>query len=189
MKCLVTGHTRGIGKHIYECLLKHGHEVEGVSKSNGYDIETSYDIIINKAKTVDLFVNNAYVKDYQYRFLNDLNNSVKNIVTIGSSAGYYNVIDSVKQEYIINKSKLIHLNRRLVYTSNSNLLLLNVGLTENASTDFGCSFEDITDMLMFWLSKPNISQIDFSVKLSDTNIELIEKDFNIKISDYRDEFF
>lgn len=189
MKCLITGHTRGIGKAIYECLLHNGFIVEGISKSTGTDISKSYDDILEKAVEFDLFINNACVDDYQYRFLNDLNNKVKNIITIGSTAGYHSDILHRKQDYATNKCNLIKLNQKLSYTSYSNLLLLNIGLTENASTEPGCTYEDITETIVFWLKRPNISQIDFSIKLSTTNIDLIEQDFQINLTDHRDKFF
>jgi len=189
MKCLITGCTRGIGFALYKGLLENNHVAAGVSKSTGFDIVSRYDELIEKAQDYDLFINNAYYSDVQVRLLNDLNNKVKNIITIGSTAGYYTAIQSRKNEYINNKNSLINLVKRLSYTSTSNLLLLNVGLTENASAEPGCTYKDIVDTCLFWLKMPNIYQIDFSIKLSPANIGLIENDFDINLSNHADKFF
>ena len=53
MNFLITGHTKGIGKAIYD---KFGGK--GLSKSTGFDI--SKDSIKYHLQDVDVFVNNAY---------------------------------------------------------------------------------------------------------------------------------
>lgn len=62
MKVLITGHTSGIGKAIYNYFDNLGYECVGCSRSNGYDISIieSQDKIVDLAKDVDIFVNNAY---------------------------------------------------------------------------------------------------------------------------------
>lgn len=188
MKVLITGHTRGIGKHIYDALSVQ-HTVDGISTSTGHDISTQYNTILNMAKNYDLFINNACVGDCQSSFLRDLCGSVPHIVTIGSTAGYYHYIETRKKSYCNLKYKLIALNRKLAYISTSKLLLLNVGLTENASPEPGCTYKDIIDAIEFWLVHTNIIQLDFGIRLTNTNIKLIESDFNFSISNYSDEFF
>jgi len=106
MKCIITGHTKGIGKFLYEYFLKQGFVVEGISRSNGFDISKNYKEVLEKIKDNDLFFNNAYCEDYQSRLLIDTNNKVKNIISIGSTAGYYSDIDSKKHQYSINKKKI-----------------------------------------------------------------------------------
>lgn len=189
MKCLIIGHTKNIGKSIFNALKNTGHSVTGISRSNGYDLSKNYDEIKDLALEYDLVVNNAYCEDAQLKLLNDLNNKVSYIISIGSISGYYNDIANVKSTYVCNKAELIEANRKLSYTSNSNLLLVNIGLTENASQDFGCSFQDISDTCLFWLEKPNICQIDFSFKLTDCNVKHIENDFDIKLKDFSSKFF
>jgi nucleoside-diphosphate-sugar epimerase len=62
MKVLITGHTSGIGKAIYDYFDSLGYECIGCSRSNGYDISTieAKDKILDLAKDIDIFVNNAY---------------------------------------------------------------------------------------------------------------------------------
>jgi len=189
MKCLVIGHTKHIGKAIFSALQDCGHDVTGLSRSNGYDLSRDYDRILDIALNYDLVINNAYYDDIQIRLLNELHNKVSHIISIGSMSGYYHDLATGKSDYVANKAKLMATNRKLSYTSNSNLLLINIGLAENASKDPGCSFNDIADAVLFWLQKPNICQIDFSFKLTDYNIKHIEHDFDIRLGDFPGKFF
>ena len=59
MKCIVTGHTSGIGKIIYEHFLSKGWEVIGMSRSNGYNIVSNQERVINDSIGCDIFVNCA----------------------------------------------------------------------------------------------------------------------------------
>lgn len=189
MKCLVIGHTKGIGNAIYNFLKDIGFDVDGISRETGYDFSKNYNDILTKAQSVDLVINNAYFEDYQCRLLIDLKDKVKHIISIGSIAGYYSNILSKKHQYSKNKKNLIDVNRRLSYSSSTNFLLLNIGLTENASLDPGCTYQDIINACKFWLENPNINQIDFKFKLSNVNTKLIEDDFGIKLQDHRNYFF
>jgi NADP-dependent 3-hydroxy acid dehydrogenase YdfG len=60
MKVAITGHTRGIGLALATVFQNNNHEVIGFSRSNGYDIETATQTIIEQAQGVDVFINNAY---------------------------------------------------------------------------------------------------------------------------------
>lgn len=62
MKIVLTGHTSGLGKGLYEQLGALGHEVYGYSTSTGFDIndEVHRHKIIGECKDADLFINNAY---------------------------------------------------------------------------------------------------------------------------------
>ena len=83
----------------------------------------------------------------------------------------------------MNKQNLTNITRKLSLTSISNLLVINVGLTENASSSPGCTYKDITDVCEFWLDNPKFNVLDFNIKLNDTNEKLIEQDFGIKRKD------
>jgi len=62
MKIAITGHTRGIGKSIYDYFLEKNNHVVGFSRSNGYDISNKDNRmeICNLSEDFDIFVNNAY---------------------------------------------------------------------------------------------------------------------------------
>ena len=63
----ITGHTKGIGKGLYEYFVNKGCEVKGFSRTNGYNISYNDDLlqIIEETTECDLFINNAYYEDQQ----------------------------------------------------------------------------------------------------------------------------
>ena len=89
-KIVVTGHTSGIGKSIFDKLQSGGHTVTGYSLDNGYDIGNN-DVrnkIIDDNKDADIFINNAYHFTGQIILLKEFirvwKNQNKLIVNIGS---------------------------------------------------------------------------------------------------------
>lgn len=58
MKIAITGHTHGIGKAIFEALSDH--DVIGLSRSNGFDITSDVDKIVDCIYDCDIFINNAF---------------------------------------------------------------------------------------------------------------------------------
>lgn len=59
MKIAITGHSKGIGKELYN-IFDSDHQVEGFSRSNGFDIATHHKLIARSVKDCDVFVNNAW---------------------------------------------------------------------------------------------------------------------------------
>ena len=85
MKVAITGHTKGLGKSLSALF-----NTVGMSRSNGFDIKNSQQII-EHSKHCDVFINNAYDGYGQLDLLYDLysvwkDDSSKTIVTIGSMA-------------------------------------------------------------------------------------------------------
>jgi len=88
MKIGITGHTAGIGKYIFENYPN----VQGFSRSNGFDISKKYNRkkILDNLRDIDWFINSAYSEFHQsslllefwlkYRWQN------KRIINIGSKA-------------------------------------------------------------------------------------------------------
>jgi phosphoribosylformylglycinamidine (FGAM) synthase PurS component len=179
MRALITGHTAGIGKAIYDRFNQLGFHVQGVSRSTGFDIEYQYDKIVQWALNCDIFINNAYCKDYQNKFLNDLQGKIPYIISIGSAAGYYHLKAVSKKEYCDNKAKLIETTKKLSFHSSSHLLTLNVAMTENSTPDPGCKYKDITDICEIWLTNPCFHIIDFDLKLTQANQQLIREEFGV----------
>ena len=62
----ITGHTRGIGKGLYDYFTAKGCQVKGFSLTNGFDIskKENIDRIVELTRECDLFINNAHC-DYQ----------------------------------------------------------------------------------------------------------------------------
>jgi hypothetical protein len=88
MKYALTGHTKGIGKKLYEKLNPN---VLGFSKSTGYDITKKEDRekIIEQSKDCSIFINNASENFGQTLLFLELfelwkNNHQKTIINVGS---------------------------------------------------------------------------------------------------------
>lgn len=87
-KYSLTGHTRGIGKCLYDRLSPN---VIGFSKSTGYDITLKKDRqrIIDESIDCDIFINNAHCGFGQTELLIDLFHVWKNlpkvIINVGSN--------------------------------------------------------------------------------------------------------
>ena len=87
MKYAITGHTSGIGKHLYNKLSP---TIVGFSRSNGYDIDIKEDRrrIIQESKDCDVFINNAESIFSQTYLLIELfkewKDTNKTIINVGS---------------------------------------------------------------------------------------------------------
>ena len=69
MKIAITGHSKGIGKELYN-ILSLNHTCEGFSRSNGFYIEKQQYLIVKGIHKCDVFVNNAYKGYEQVNLLN-----------------------------------------------------------------------------------------------------------------------
>ena len=71
MKVRITGHTRGLGKSLYNQFKALGHDVKGYSLSTGYDINSQEDRqkIIADCKDADVFINNVHYGFVQVKLL------------------------------------------------------------------------------------------------------------------------
>jgi NAD(P)-dependent dehydrogenase (short-subunit alcohol dehydrogenase family) len=82
---LITGHTKGLGKAIYD-ELQTDHRVIGVSRGTGQDI---CDLNVEDYRDVDILINNAYHQDCQFYMLRDFyemwKGQEKTIVNIGTA--------------------------------------------------------------------------------------------------------
>ena len=90
-RILITGHTRGIGKAIFDLFNEKGFACKGVSKSIGYDIENDIDRIVDMVKGFGYVVLNAYKNDSQTIMLKKIiekyQNFNKKIAVITSTSG------------------------------------------------------------------------------------------------------
>tara|TARA_A100001515_G_scaffold125853_1_gene110822 strand:+ start:124 stop:708 length:585 start_codon:yes stop_codon:yes gene_type:complete len=70
MKVVITGHTKGIGKSIFDLLSDKGYDVVGLSRSNGFDISETQKVV-EEIISIDpeIFINNAYQPKVQTEIL------------------------------------------------------------------------------------------------------------------------
>lgn len=179
MKCIVTGHTSGVGKSIYEHFQSKGYEVIGLSRSNGYDISVDQDKIAEISQGCDIFVNNAYSGESQLDLLNKLHDKVKNMIVVGSVAGDY---AKIWKEYGANKEHLEERAKKLALNlDNANIFHLKLAFCENASwppnleSKYKATFTEINECVDFWLKNPKIFSIEFTLKLTDEILEYARK--------------
>lgn len=73
-KVAITGHTKGIGKCLYDKFLENNFNVVGFSRSTGHDISVLQHrkLIIDQLSDVDIFVNNAYYAQAQLELLKEV---------------------------------------------------------------------------------------------------------------------
>ena len=57
----ITGHSKGLGKVLFDKYVKQGQRVEGFSRSNQYDLQVPYvrSEVVKKIQTFDVVINNA----------------------------------------------------------------------------------------------------------------------------------
>ena len=112
----ITGHTRGIGKAIFDLYKGKNFLCHGVSKSTGMDIDKDCDTIVQQMANFQYIVLNAYEKDSQLRMLQMIvqryQDEPKKIAVITSTSGTPAGMDSsLKQQeynwYCKNKKSLI----------------------------------------------------------------------------------
>lgn len=178
MRCVITGHTVGIGKAIATHFKSKGWEVIGLSRSNGFDVFTRYHEMLEIAKTADIFVNNMSRDNCQVNFLNELIGYVPKIICCGSIAADYS--HYLKDQYSQEKLELKKLCKKysLTHQDKTKILHLNISLTEDSrETNCGLPHSDIINAVDFWMSNPRINNIEFELKLNDFTIENLKKDF------------
>jgi len=153
MNFLITGHTKGIGKAIYN---KFGGV--GLSKSTGFDI--SFDDITPYFENTDVFVNNAY--DY-CNYWSQVNlvykaANVKKQIVIGSMASDYALTNTDKAlEYTTLKEAVKAASFQL-FAQGKDITLLRPGYVDTSAVkDVTCAKiepEYIADIIEWILKQP-----------------------------------
>jgi hypothetical protein len=182
-KIVITGHTSGIGKAIYDKFTEIScREIVGMSRSNGYDIEKDFDKIVEEATGAELFINNAYRDKQQLKLFHALKNKVDMMVVMGSVSRMYPEL--IPTDYVHDKQELAEA-CRLESINPNGIPILHLDLSflegtvisENDPTaftsDYNTPLEDIVDTIIFWAQKPTIRQVEFRWKLT----EHVRKEF------------
>lgn len=124
MKIAITGHTKGIGKALFD-LLSTDYECLGFSRSTGYNISAPGKIL-QKSTHADIFINNAYHETdqellFELLLKNWKEDTSKTIVNINSRAHYSSVGAST---YSDSKISLWESSRK--YLTNRKCRIINV---------------------------------------------------------------
>jgi hypothetical protein len=176
-KIIITGHTSGIGKAIFDKFNEVScHEIIGMSRSNGYDIEKDFDKIVAEAEGAELFINNAYRDKQQLKLFNALKNKVDMMIVMGSISRHYPEL--IPTDYVHDKQELAEACRLESINPNGiPILHLDLSFIEGTTvsgddptaflSDYNTPLNDIVETIMFWAQKPSIRQIEFRWKLTE----------------------
>lgn len=154
MKIAITGHTRGLGKAIWDHLSDH--ELVGMSRSNGFDLNNDLDKIIETAKTCDLFINNAHAGTCQATLLGKLYKDLP-IITSGSNAADY----PLSSVYCFHKKQIEKMFMHCKDNTLHPLLLLKMGYLENFPEQRPIPFDTVLKAIDFWMAVPRVHVIQF----------------------------
>lgn len=160
MKIVITGHTSGLGKALYDDLSKK-RDVFGLSRSSGHDL--SVDLSSFMMDDFDVYINNAYHAHAQTDLLYQLFNRNKYreciIINIGSVSADGNK-DTVN-EYAIHKAtlekacsqlQLIDSECRVVHVK---LGRMNTPMTDHKSEYPRMDTKYISDTIGWIINQPN----------------------------------
>jgi len=176
-KIVITGHTSGIGKAIYDKFNEIScREIVGMSRSNGYDIEKDFDKIVEEATGAEFFINNAYRDEQQLKLFHALKDKVDMMVVMGSVSRMYPEL--IPTDYVHDKQALAEACRLESINPNGiPVLHLDLSFLEGTeinsddptafTSDYNTPLEDVVDTIIFWAQKPNIRQVEFRWKLTD----------------------
>lgn len=129
MKIGITGHTRGLGKSIYD-KMNNLYDIIGFSRSNGYNVQSPNKIIENLSDC-DVFINNVYYQTSQselfFKLFEKWKDLEKTIININSSSidqsGAWNPI------YVSNKKHLNNITQSLIDKyPNKKVRIINLNL-------------------------------------------------------------
>jgi len=130
MKIAITGHTKGIGKAIYEHFQPN---IIGFSRSNNYDITKNMESIFRESTDTEVFISNAHSAFTQtallYRFIEW--GYKGHIISIGSVAS--DAIRYRNNPYSIHKQALESANEQL-FSLGHNITLIKLGYVKTEGT-------------------------------------------------------
>jgi hypothetical protein len=176
-KIVITGHTHGLGKAIYDKFTEVScHEIVGLSRSNGYDIDADFDKVVEEASGAEIFINNAYRDEQQLKLFHALKDKVDMMVVMGSVSRMYPEL--IPTQYVHDKQALAEACRLESINPNGiPVLHLDLGFLEGTTvsgddptaftSDYNTPLEDIVDTIIFWAGKPTIRQVEFRWKLTE----------------------
>lgn len=174
MKIVITGHTTGIGKFLYDKFLQHGHKVVGVSRSTGHALPDNIAKVIDLSVGCDLFINNT--SESQLELLEKLHTRVGKMIIMGSIAGDYHQL--IQSQYSLTKYNLAQKCKELSLQPNNQMLHLKISMLEDAvSSDNLISFEEVYNAIQFWMSSPRLTNIDFEFKLTPYTLKKLKDKF------------
>lgn len=167
----------GVGKKIYDNFANQGHEVIGISRTTGFDLNTDIEKVIELSEGADLLINNAYVGEKQQELLERLHNKVSMMIVMGSIAGDYDQL--IRSDYSKNKLALATRTKELSLVPNNKLLHIKISMLEDAvSGDTLIKFDEVVELINHWVKNPRFTSVDYEFKLTPMTLEKVKEKFN-----------
>ena len=175
-KIVITGHTSGIGKAIFDKFTEVScHDIIGMSRSNGYDIDKDFDKVVEEATGAEIFINNAYRDSQQLKLFHALKDKVDSIVVMGRVSRHYPEL--IPTDYVHDKQALAEACRlESINPDGIPVLHLDLGFLEGTEiddneptafkSDYNTPLEDIVETIIFWARTPTIRQVEFKWQLT-----------------------
>ena len=122
IKIAITGHTKGLGKALFEACKKQNHDVVGFSRSNGFDIKHPFQrqSIVEAVSDFDVFINLVHNYYHQSDILlalhekwNGKNKVVINISSAVTTNEGWAMDDYKMMEYKLQKMNLENFSKYL----------------------------------------------------------------------------
>lgn len=164
MKIAITGHTRGIGKAIFNQAKIKEYDVTGFSRSTNHDI--SLENLVDQISNFDIFVNNAYAPFYQTKLLGDMiqewEGQDKLIVNISSKISLLNVAPPGLEVYFEDKKKQNEIMKKQSIRAYPRVLNAIIGLADTEmskvyNVDTKMKPNHIAKLILDLIDIPNIS--------------------------------
>jgi hypothetical protein len=179
MRIVITGHTSGVGKEIYDHYVASGHDVVGLSRSTGYNVYTDQDAIVDIVSTADVFFNN-YSGETQIELLEKTVNKVSKIVVLGSAMRLFR--DIATDEYIEEKYTLSNKCKMLSINPSISTKILHLGVSflphnrlkysermfsdKRMVSDNVVEYNELLGVVDYWIKNPVFNDVTFNWKLS-----------------------
>ena len=165
----ITGHSSGIGKHIYDKLKSDkSYDVSGYSLDNDYNIEDSQKII-DACIDDDIFINNAFYNwsqiDILFKLYSEWQDKNKVIINIGSVVG--DTKNPWQEKYQIQKKTLENACKQLQPLGRCKIINVKLGWVDSEMMDSwldGKSLPDnfkilkpdnVLDILLYIINQPS----------------------------------
>jgi hypothetical protein len=179
MKCVIIGHTSGLGQAFYKNFQSQSWEVVGLTRSNGYDATINSKGIVTECIDADLVVLSSYADGRQAHLVELLKDQVKNIAVCGSIARLDPFTDFIDSTYVKDKEHLAEVCRLISISPKpyANILHIDISFLEgptkfdpsdpsNFCPDYTIEFDEVVAIINFWLKHPTIRQVEFNWKLT-----------------------
>ena len=168
---VITGHTKGLGLEIYNHLSTKNN-VMGLSRSNGFDLNTDVDKIIDFVKTskCDYFFNNAYCNDVQATLIKELAPHTMVITSGSMGADEYQYRQSLNP-YYYNKYIVEQTHKEVKKNNVLPMLLLKMGYLENYPDKEPIKYKEVLNSIDFWLNNTRVSMIELENINHDKNFK------------------